>query len=191
MEIRNTSLLDSLLAIDIQNRRADNVQQANLTALKNRTQNQQRDVVDLSKQNNQQQNQFARNPNQTFLVNERIENLENGYRKLQEFESLSGRKFTRIEEVITEADRSTRTIVQQNNSGNTTLLESVFDRQEDGSFRLTQRFTDENGETNSNVQYNVLPQDRDFILGNTPQAQKSNSKNPFEILRGTSINVQA
>ncbi|MEM8834129.1 MAG: hypothetical protein AAGB32_06285, partial [Pseudomonadota bacterium] len=72
----------------------------------------------------------------------------------------------------------------------TTLSESIFDRQEDGSFRLTQRFTDENGETNTNIQFNVLPPDTDVALGNTPQISRTGN-DPFQILRGNEIDLSA
>ena len=190
MEIRNNLLLEDLLALGTQNQRANTAQADNAVTANNRAQNQPRDLVSLSNQQDRQNNQFTRNPNQTFLVNERIENLENGFRRLQEFESLNGRQFTRIEEVITETDRSTRAVVQQNNSGSTTLSESIFDRQEDGSFRLTQRFTDENGETNTNIQFNVLPPDTDVALGNTPQINRTEN-DPFQTLRGNELDVSA
>ena len=199
MEIRNNSiLLNNLLSLGVntgavqKNAPAQNQP----TSPPSKSANQSQDSINFSKQSNQENQTrsnntaFTANPNRTFLVSERIETLENGFRKLQEFESLSGRKFTKIEEVINSDDRSTRTIVQQNNSGSTTLLENVFDRQEDGSFRLSQRFTNENGETQSNIQYNVQPDSKDFIVGRsaTPTSQNDN---PFQLLRGTQLDTSA
>ncbi len=199
MEIRNNSiLLNNLLSLGVntgatqKNAPAQNqpVQPSSKLA------KQSQDSITLSQQSNQENQTrsnntaFTANPDRTFLVSERIETLDNGFRKLQEFESLSGRKFTKIEEVINSDDRSTRTIVQQNNSGSTTLLENVFDRQDDGSFRLSQRYTNENGETQSNIQYNVQPDNKDFIMGRSANPS-SQENNPFQVLRGTQIDTSA
>ncbi|MEM6812088.1 MAG: hypothetical protein AAF549_06450 [Pseudomonadota bacterium] len=190
MDIRNILLLNSLLTPKQNSGVNETVQQ-----LLNKRQQVElvRDKVDLSqdqtRQDTQNQNNpFLRNPNQSFLISERTENLENGFRRLQEFESLNGRQFTRIEEVIQNEDRSTRTVVQQSNSGNINVIESIFDRQEDGTFRLTQRLTNEAGDTQTNIQFNILPENRDILLGNRPEAGNEN-RNP--IRRGSSIDLSA
>lgn len=192
MDVRNNSaLLNNLLSLGVNPNAAQNNAPTSQPLPTKRNEPSQ-DSINLSRESNNQSNNgnsFTANPNSTFLVSERIETLENGFRRLQEFESLTGRKFTRIEEVINSDDRSTRTVVQQNESGSTTLLENVFDRQEDGSFRLTQRFTDENGETQNNVRYNAQPDDRDFILGRTANPEASES-NPFQTLRGTQLDTR-
>ena len=198
MDVRNNSLLlNNLLSLGGNSNAAQkntSVQNQPLPATKPTKKPQ--DSIDLSKESNQQNQSrsnntaFTANPDRTFLVSERIETLDNGFRKLQEFESLTGKKFTKIEEVINSDDRSTRTIVQQGNTGSTTLLENVFDRQGDGSFRLTQRYTDENGDTKSNVQYNVQPDNKDFIVGRSPNPATSES-NPFQVLRGTQFDASA
>jgi len=81
-------------------------------------------------------------------------------------------------------------VIQQNDSGATTLLENAFDRQEDGSFRLTQRFTDETGDTQTNIQFDVPPPNRDIALGRPPdnieQAQR-----PNDTARGSQLDVSA
>ena len=196
MEVRNNSvLLNNLLSLGVNPNNAQGVTPAQTQNTPPPKQTRQaQDSVNISRdgnnQSNNNKNAFTANPNSTFLVSERIETLDNGFRKLQEFESLTGRKFTRIEEVINSDDRSTRTVVQQNESGSTTLLENVFDRQEDGSFRLTRRFTNENGETQNNVRYNAQPDNRDFIVGRTANPEASES-NPFQALRGTQLDTQA
>lgn len=196
MELRNNSLLlNNLLQREVN---SNTLQKTDATS-KNKSASSQsqpaeqiKDSVTISNetigknQGTSNNTAFTANPDSTFLVSERIETLDNGFRKLQEFESLTGRKFTRIEEVINTDNRSTRTVVQQNNSGNTTLLENVFDRQDDGSFRLTQRYTNENGDTQSNVKYNAQPDNREFIVGRTATSDQSDS-NPFQVLRGTQL----
>lgn len=195
MDVRNNNsvLLNNLLSLGVNPNATQNNAPTSQQAATIRNEPSQ-DSVKISREGNNESNNgrnaFTANPNSTFLVSERVETLENGFRRLQEFESLTGRKFTRIEEVINSDDRSTRTVVQQNESGSTTLLENVFDRQEDGSFRLTQRFTDENGETQNNVRYNAQPDNRDFIVGRTVNPEASES-NPFQTLRGTQLDTSA
>ena len=104
----------------------------------------------------------------TRLVSEETQELENGFRRTQEFETGNGKKFTRIEEVTTEDSRSKRLVLQQNESGSTTEIENVIDQQDDGSFRLIQRFTDETGETKTNVQPDYSLAQRDALLGGAP-----------------------
>lgn len=191
MEIRNNSiLLNNLLSLGVNSGAVQKNApvQNQPVPLAPKTTKPSQDSINLSDKTRNNNTAFAANPNSSFLVSERIETLENGFRKLQEFESLSGRKFTKIEEVINSDDRSTRTIIQQNNSGSTTLSENVFDRQGDGSFRLSQRYTDENGETQSNIQYNAQPDNKDFIVGRSANPS-SQDNNPFQVLRGTQIDT--
>ena len=198
MEVRSNSyLLTSLLSLGVNNNGNQGVSDGqNIPPPPPKKSNAIKDSVSISEDSNQEQsknnqnNAFTANPDRTFLVSERVENLENGFRKLQEFESLTGKKFTKIEEVINSDNRSTRTIVQQNDSGSTTLLENIFDRQNDGSFRLTQRYTDEVGETKSNIQYDAQPNDTNFIVGNNPRPESS-TDTPFQIQRGTQYDVSA
>jgi hypothetical protein len=121
----------------------------------------------------------------THLISETIEELQNGYRKTQKFEQADGRQFTKIEEFSVSDKQSRRTVTQQNASGSTSRLEDIFDRQEDGSFRLTQRFTNEIGETSVNIDPNATPPSTDFILGRTP----STNTPPINPERGSEFNI--
>ncbi len=145
------------------------------------------DIVALSRDN---QVPFRSTQTQSQLVSERIQDTANGFRRTQEFENGQGRTFTRIEEVTTTEDRSRRVVIQQNDSGSSTALEDVFDRQEDGSFRLIQRFTDETGVTTANVTLDFNPEDANILLGRTPAATERIS-NPFQALRGTQVDLTA
>lgn len=152
------------------------------------------DVVALSKNatdKDKQSNQNGFGSKQTRLSSEKIDHLENGFRRTQKFESANGRQFTRVEEFTTSNDRSKRIILQQNDSGSTTMLENVLDRQDDGTFRLTQRYTDENGDTKTNIQFNVTPPSRDIILGRVPDPTRPANDEPFQPSRGTQFDVSA
>ena len=155
-----------------------------------------RDIVSLSGQEAGNQRspssgfQSGQN-NGTQLVSEEIQELDNGFRRTQEFENADGKKFTRIEEVTTEETRSKRLVLQQNESGSTTSLENIIDQQEDGSLRLVQRFTDETGETKANVKLDYTPTENDILIGgaplSAPQANSSFNTAP----RGTQLDVRA
>ncbi len=151
------------------------------------------DVIIISGQKpdkNNDKDQSQPKQNNSNLVSEKVKDTENGFRRTQEFENPNGLKFTRIEEITTTTDRSKRIVIQQNDSGSTTALESVVDRQDDGSFRLIQRYTDETGSTSSNVKLNFSPENADILLGRTPNPATDN-KNPFQSLRGTQIDLSA
>lgn len=140
------------------------------------------DLVTVQNQAPQVSPQIAR----TRLISEVTEQLENGFRRTQQFENSEGRQFTRIEEFTSQGDRATRNVVQQNASGSTTLLEDVFDRRDDGSFRLTQRFTNEIGETSVNIDPNASPRNADIVLGRAPRTDSP----PANIsLRGTELDL--
>lgn len=150
----------------------------------------QSDFVDLSSnRRNNVENQNGVAARQPRLVSESVERLENGFRRTQEFENKDGRSFTRIEEFTTTSDRAHRTVIQQNDSGSTTVLEDILDRQDDGQFRLTRRFTDETGETTTDIQFNIKPLDADILLGRAPEPDKSKD-NPFQPLRGTEFDIK-
>ena len=122
------------------------------------------------------------------LLSENIEQLENGFRRTQEFETTKGNKFTRIEEVTNGEDRSKRLVIQQNESGSITVLENILDRQVDGTFRQTQRFTDAAGETKTNIELNVSGNNANQILG-IPPSPNAKPPQPFEAMRGTQYDV--
>lgn len=165
--------------------------QQNNVAQKNTAQDSSSDSFDRAKQ--QSPRDVVLVPNQaqpltsgTRLLSETIEDLQNGYRKTQKFEHADGRQFIKIEEVTSNEKQSRRTVVQQNASGSTHVLEDIFDRQADGTFRQTQRFTNEIGETSVNIDPNARPPNADFVLGRVPSNNDSSAFNPT---RGNEINV--
>jgi hypothetical protein len=200
MDVRNTPpSLDTLLTQFVQNKKLPATKPADAASniapiVKGKNAARQPDNVDLSnnKSNNVGNNGEAKGfaAKQTRLVSEDIEPLENGFRRRQEFENTEGRTFSRVEEVITENDRTSRTVIQQNASGTTTIFENILDRQEDGSFRLTERYTDETGKTNTNIKLNTTPDNEDIILGRPPAPEQSD-QNPFRLTRGTQFDVSA
>ena len=150
------------------------------------------DLINLSKegQNQSRKNATAGQQNQTRLISEQSEKIENGFRRTQKFAAKDGREFIRIEEFTSTPDRSKHIIVQQNSSGSTTLAENILDRQEDNSFRLTRRFTDEIGATATNIEFNVAPKNIDVLLGR-PSTPEQQNNNPFRQDRGTQFDVSA
>lgn len=151
--------------------------------------NEVRDLVTIS----QEGNRNAQNPNLnrgSRLVSQEIQETETGLRRIQEFENGNGGSFTRVEEINNGEDRSTRTVVQQNESGSTTVLENVFDRQDDGSFRLTQRFTDGTGDTQTNIEFGVQPDSREILLGRLPNVDQISDR-PFNPIRGSELDLSA
>jgi hypothetical protein len=126
--------------------------------------------------------------NASRLISEDVEEVENGFRRTQTFETAKGGKFTRVEEVTTDKDRSKRLVIQQNESGSTTILENILDRQVDGTFRQTQRFTDEAGETSTNIEFNITGESAAQIFG-LPPSPTDKPPQPFEAVRGTQYDV--
>jgi hypothetical protein len=141
------------------------------------------DIVSLSKEKLQ-----GLRANASRLVSEEIEKIDNGFRRTQTFETPKGGKFTRIEEVTTDQDRSKRLVIQQNESGSTTILENILDRQVDGTFRRTQRFTNEIGETATNIEFNVKGNNSAQIFG-LPASPTDKPPEPFAPVRGTQYDV--
>ena len=183
--INNTSNgLDQLLAQLVQNQSQG--QQAGAQPVAKPKPPLPQDTVSLSGQKNNNQNQSSK---QSTLVSTKTQETENGFRRTQEFENEQGKKFTRIEEVTTEQNRSKRLVIQQNDSGSATVLENIIDKLEDDTFRLVQRYTDETGETKTNVQLNYIPKDNDIISGRPPPIS-TESNNPFQNLRGTQVDFR-
>lgn len=180
MEIRNNGVLLANLLVP-QNQQKSAGQPPNGEA-QTRTQRARQDIVSIGEK--------ANNVPRTRLIDETITRNDNGFRRTQEFENQNGRTFTRIEDVTTTPNRTRRVVIQQQESGSTTALEEIFDRQQDGTFRLTSRFTDETGRTETNIELNVTPPDRNIILGNVPNPDQNNEE-PFNILRGTQFDVSA
>lgn len=180
METRayNNNLLASLLS---QSSAQNNANGHNQTDNQKKALPSKGDSIQLS-----QKSQTTAILNQTRLISETTEAIDNGIRRIQVFEKSDGRQFTKIEEIITNEKQSRRTVIQQNASGSTSVLEDVFDRQKDGSFRLTQRYTNEVGETSVNIDPNAKPPNTDFILGRPPAID---IPSPPNTERGREINV--
>ncbi len=143
-----------------------------------------KDIIQLSgKEKNS-----AFQPKHPHLLSESTEKIENGFRRIQTFANKKGQEFTRTEEFTTTTDRTKRIVIQQNSSGSTTILENILDRQNDGSFRLTQRFTDEIGATKTNIEFDIKPNNADILLGRAPIATKQDD-NPFRPSRGTEFDI--
>ena len=127
----------------------------------------------------------------TKLASETQEELENGgIRRTQVFEREDGRIFTRVEDFTLTERGSRRTVYQQNPSGAITQYEEVLDREASGTFRRTQRYQDESGESATQITSGYQVTDA-FILtgGDAPRAQSLPS--PFISLRGTQLDLQA
>lgn len=144
------------------------------------------DLIHLSREG-QNKNATLRQ-NQTRLISEDTEEIKDGFRRTQKFEGKDGRSFTRVEEFTSTPKRAIRIVIQQNGSGSTTVTENILDRQKDETFRLTQRFTDEIGETATNIEFNVAPQNIDVLLGRAPTLAPQ-TDNPFQQTRGTQFDV--
>lgn len=176
METRGANTLLTTLLYASNAKENKNSFSANTQGNSQNNASQTKDIVRLSSET--ANNILAGQKNKTQLVSDTTQELENGYRRTQEFERGDGKSFTRIEEFTTTENRARRSVVQQNISGSTTLLEDVFDRKEDGSFRLTQRYTNEAGETSVNIDPNAAPPTPDVILGRAPSANASSTVTP-------------
>ncbi len=126
----------------------------------------------------------------TRLLADRIETTNQGIRKTQTFETADGRSFTRIEDIVVTDKGARRTVIQQNVSGSITRLEDILERQDNGSFRRTQRFTDESGETLVTIQ-NEFISTNPFILSGGKVAETSSLKLTPLPLRGTQLDLTA
>jgi hypothetical protein len=127
---------------------------------------------------------------QTRLLKDTTEAIDKGFRRTQTFERADGRNFTRIEEFTVSQRNARRIVIQQNASGNTTRLDEVFEKQDNGTFRHVQRFTDEGGDTSTTIAEGLSVVDP-FILsgGQLPPAPRNF---PFQsALRGTQLDLHA
>lgn len=193
MDIQNSSsALDRMLLQILQQQKTDENKAVTAKAeLKKDQTTTNKDIVSLSPNVKQDQQNKNAGQGQAKLLSEKIDTLENGYRKTQEFQTAKGNKFTRVEEVTTNGDRTKRIVLQQNESGSTSALENIFDRQQNGSFRQIQRFTDATGVTATNVKLDINPEDANILLGRAPNASQQNSNSAFQQLRGTQYDVTA
>lgn len=127
----------------------------------------------------------------TRLMSEnRLDLADGAYRLTRTYEREDGRSFTRIEDFAFTERGTRRNVIQQNPSGNITEYEEVLDREDGGTFRRTQRFRDESGETATQIttRYNVTDP---FILTGGYAAPAPSGTNPFAPLRGTQLDLQA
>lgn len=124
------------------------------------------------------------------LVRETQESTENGIRVTQQFERQDGRSFTRIQDFAVTDRGFRRDVIQQNASGSITRLEEVLDRQDNGLFRRTQRFSDVSGQTQTRIDNDFVSRDP-FVLSNGQNAGNANENNPFDLVRGTRLNIEA
>ncbi|MCB1531162.1 MAG: hypothetical protein H6853_00395 [Rhodospirillales bacterium] len=124
----------------------------------------------------------------TQLVSETLEELEKGIRRTQIFERADGRRFTRIEELVTTPRGTQRNVIQQNPSGNTTFLEDNLERTHNGLFQRILRFTDEAGEQSTKIETGIRPSDPFTLSGGV---LPNHRPGPFESLRGKHLDLQA
>jgi hypothetical protein len=125
---------------------------------------------------------------QTRLISETIETRPQGFRKTQTFERPDGRTFTRIEDLAVTDKGSRRSLVQQNVSGTITRLEDILERQDSGTFRRTQIFTDETGETKVNIDPNAISLDPFILSGGTVFGTDARTDRPS---RGSQLDLTA
>lgn len=126
----------------------------------------------------------------TRTLSDTLENLDNGgYRRTRVFEQEDGRRFSRLEEVSFSQNTARKTVVQQNPSGSITQYEEVLDKQSNGAYRRTQRFTNEAGETSTQITADYSSQDPFILTGG--QTAFSGSTNAFQTFRGTQLDLSA
>lgn len=126
----------------------------------------------------------------TRTLSDTLENLDNGgYRRTRVFEQEDGRRFSRLEEVSFSQNTARKTVVQQNPSGSITQYEEVLDKQSNGAYRRTQRFTNEAGETSTQITADYSSQDPFILTGG--QTAFASSTNAFQTFRGTQLDLSA
>lgn len=122
---------------------------------------------------------------QPRLISETLDPLERGFRRTQVYRQSDGRDFIRNEEVTLNARGMTRTVTQQNPSGSHVMFEENLDRQSDGAFRRTVRFTDETGTTQTRVDDQAQAGVDRFILSGGAHVAEAT---PYEQKRGVYLN---
>lgn len=88
---------------------------------------------------------------QPRLVNESLDTLDRGFRRTQVFRQSDGRNFIRNEEVTLTDRGLSRVVSQENPSGSRVRFEENLQRQPDGTFQRTVRYTDETGAVETKV----------------------------------------
>ena len=124
------------------------------------------------------------------LLSQETEETEYGFRKTSTYQQGDGRNFTRTEETVVKDSGARRTVVQQNPSGSITLYEEVLDRQENGTFRRTQRFRDETGAVETQIQLDYTVTDP-FVLSGGSSDYRNATVSPFQSFRGTQLDLNA
>lgn len=126
----------------------------------------------------------------TRVIAETRQELDNGgYRITRTYQREDGRTFSKLEDFTLTARGSRKTVVQQTPSGAITQYEEVLDREESGSFRRTQRFTDESGEVSTVITPNHTVTNPHILTAG--QAQGFETTDPFSSFRGTQLDLSA
>jgi hypothetical protein len=126
----------------------------------------------------------------TRLVSELREELpEGGFRRIRTFEQDDGRNFTKTEQFTLTERGARREVIQQNPSGSVTRYEEILDRESSGTFRRTQRFQDKSGAVSTAITpgFQVLDP---FVLTGGGDALSATAPAPFDVLRGTRLDVR-
>jgi hypothetical protein len=79
--------------------------------------------------------------------------------------------------------------VQQNPSGSITRYEEILERQENGTFRRTQRFEDGNGDVMTEITPDFRVRDPFILAGGGVLDEQAG--NPFPSYRGTQLDLRA
>lgn len=125
---------------------------------------------------------------QPKLISESVDTLERGFRRTQVYRQSDGRDFIRNEEITLTASGMKRVVDQQNPSGSRVNFEDNLDRQADGTFRRTVRYTDETGSTQTKIER--APDGVDpFIMSNGSYG--SDAKTPYDAQRGQYLDLDA
>lgn len=127
---------------------------------------------------------------QPRLVSETVDTLERGFRRTQVFRQSDGRNFIRHEEVLLTERGLKRSIQQDNPSGSTVRFDENLERQSDGAFRRTVRFTDETGATQTKIEDDCHGIDP-FIASGGAYSAPRDTADPFLPVRGTRLDISA
>lgn len=118
-------------------------------------------------------------PNGARLLNETRENIDNGTRLTQNFETPDNRSFSRITTFSRTDSGLARDVIQQNPSGSIIRLEENLTEQPNGLFQRSLRFTDEIGNTTTRIENDV------------PPFRSLNANQNIPLPRGSQIDIQA
>ncbi len=124
---------------------------------------------------------------QPKLMSETLDTLEHGFRRTQVFRQSDGRSFIRNEEVTLTERGMARIVTQDNPSGSRVRFEENLDRQADGNFRRSVRYTDETGGTQTRIDEAKGGINRFILSGGSYAAPAS----PYEAQRGHSVDISA